>query len=191
LFKSVLEGFSLYEEAANNLFEMKTMIQSNPTTGELQRVVEQNRDRAALSNETAGASAALGEYLYHMGKTAFRHLQVSRARTALVESLVLCDMATDMRGVAIAIAGVAVCAHSEGRESLAARLFGLADWVASENRVAIWPPPEEHDYAAQVSATQEALGSLEFAHATVQGEALSVDDALEMIRAEYGSLKPQ
>jgi hypothetical protein len=98
-------------------------------------------------------------------------------------------MAKDMRGVAIAIAGVAVCAHSEGKESLAARLFGLADWVASENRVAIWPPPEEHDYAAQVSATQEALGSLEFAHATVQGEALSVDDALEMIRVEYSGIQ--
>jgi predicted ATPase/class 3 adenylate cyclase len=185
LFKSVLEGFSLYEEAANNLFEMKTMIQSNPTTHELQHVAEQNRDRAALPNETAGASAALGEYLYHMGKTAFRHRQVTRARAALVESLVLCDMAHDMRGVAIAIAGIAVCVHTEGDEELAARLFGLADWVASENRIAIWPPPEEHDYAAQVSATQEALGSLEFAHATVQGETLTIDDALEMIRAAY------
>jgi hypothetical protein len=90
-----------------------------------------------------------------------------------------------MRGVAIAIAGVAVCAHAEGKEELAARLFGLADWVASENRVAVWPPPEEHDYAAQVSATQEALGSLEFAHATVHGETLSIADALEMIEAEY------
>jgi hypothetical protein len=94
-------------------------------------------------------------------------------------------MAHDMRGVAIAIAGIAVCVHTEGDEELAARLFGLADWVASENRIAIWPPPEEHDYAAQVSATQEALGSLEFAHATVQGETLTIDDALEMIRAAY------
>ena len=50
LFKSVLEGFSLYEETANNLFEMKTMIQSNPTTAELQRVVEQNRNRATVVN---------------------------------------------------------------------------------------------------------------------------------------------
>jgi hypothetical protein len=170
---------------------MKTMIQSNPTTGELQRVVEQNRDRAALTNETAGASAALGEYLYHMGKTAFRHRQVKRARTALVESLVLCDMAQDRRGLAIALAGIAVCAHAEGKEDLAARLFGMADWVASENRIATWPPPEEHDYAAQVSATQEALGSLEFAHATVQGETLTVDDALELISVEYGSSKAQ
>jgi predicted ATPase/class 3 adenylate cyclase len=182
LFKSVLEGFSLYEETANNLFEMKTMIQSNPTTAELQRVVEQNRGRATVVSERAGAKAALGEYLYHMGKTAHRHDQFERAQNALVESLVLCEAAEDMRGVAIAIASLAVGAHAQGRDIVAARLFGLADLVASKQRVAIWPPPEEHDYAAQVSATQEALGSQEFAHATVAGESLTVEEAVEMVR---------
>ena len=59
-------------------------------------------------NERAGARAALGEYLYHMGKTAHRQGQFERAQAALVESLVLCDPAEDMRGVAIAIASLAV-----------------------------------------------------------------------------------
>ena len=117
LFKSVLEGFSIYEEPANNLFEMKTMIQSNPTTAELQRVVEQNRDRATVVNDKAGAKAALGEYLYHMGKTAHRQGQFERAETALVESLVLCDSAEDMRGVAIAVAALAVGAHARARHA--------------------------------------------------------------------------
>jgi predicted ATPase len=184
LFKSVLEGFSLYEETANNLFEMKTMIQSNPTTAELQRVVEQNRDRATVVKEKAGAKAALGEYLYHMGKTAHRHSQFERAQTALVESLVLCDSAEDMRGVAIAVAALAVGAHAQGRDMLAARLFGLADWVASKHRVAIWPPPEEHDYAAQVAATQDSIGNQDFAHATVAGESLTVADAISLVRSE-------
>ncbi len=184
LYRSVLEGFSLYEEAANNLFELKTMIQSNPTTEELQRVVEQNRDRATLTEDKAGPRAALAEYLYHMGKTAFRHNQVDRCETALLESLILCDAAKDMRGVAIAVAGLAVSAHSRGRDMLAARLFGLADWVASEHRLAVWPPPEERDYAGQVGATQEALGSLDFAHATVSGEAMAIDEAVELIRED-------
>ena len=184
LFKSALEGFSLYEEPANNLFEMKTMIQSNPTTAELQRVVEQNRDRAAVVSEKAGARAALGEYLYHMGKTAHRHSQFERAEAALVESLVLCDAAEDMRGVAIAIAALAVGAHAQGRDMLAAHLFGLADWVASKHHVAIWPPPEEHEYAAQMAATQESLESQEFAHATVAGESLTVEEAIALVQAE-------
>ena len=182
LFKSVLEGFSLYEETANNLFEMKTMIQSNPTTAELQRVVEQNRNRATVVNDRAGARAALGEYLYHMGKTAHRQDQFERAQDALVESLVLSDGAEDMQGVAIAIASLAVGAHAQGRDVVAARLFGLADLVASKHRVAIWPPPEEHDYAAQVASTQESLGSQEFAHATVAGESLTVEDAIALVR---------
>jgi predicted ATPase/class 3 adenylate cyclase len=184
LFKSALEGFSLYEEAANNLFEMKTMIQSNPTTGELERVVELNRDRAGSPDERAGAATALGEYIYHVGKTAFRHGQLKRARAALTESLILCDMAQDMRGVAMAVAGLAVCAHAEGQEPVAARLFGLADWVASEHKVGVWPPPEEHDYASQVGATQEALGSFDFAHATVQGESLTIEEAVALVAAD-------
>jgi tetratricopeptide (TPR) repeat protein len=183
LYRSVLEGFSLSEEAANNLFELKTMIQSNPTTDELQKIVQQNRDRAAWADEKAGPRAALGEYLYHIGKTAFRHDQIDRARTALTQSLVLCNSAGDKRGVAIAVAGLAVCAHAHGEEVVAARLFGLADWVASENKLAVWPPPEERDYAAQVASTQEALGSHDFARATIEGEGMGVEDALNLVEA--------
>jgi predicted ATPase/class 3 adenylate cyclase len=190
LYRSALEGFTLYEEAANNLFELKTMIQSNPTTDELQRVVEQNRGRAQLTEDRIGPRAALGEYLYHMGKTAFRHGQVERAQTALVESLILCHGAKDMRGVAIAVAGLAVCAHVLGREAMAARLFGLADWVASENRVEVWPPPEERDYAVMVGATRDALGGQNFAHATVEGEAITVEEAIEMVAEKAAEKRP-
>jgi predicted ATPase/class 3 adenylate cyclase len=184
LYRSVLEEFTLYEEAANNLFELKTMIQSNPTTAELQDIVAENRDRAAWVDSNAGPRAALGEYLYHMGKTAHRQGQLDRAKACLVESLVLCDAAADMRGVAIALGSLAVGAHDIGRDQLAARLFGLADWVASEHRVAIWPPPEEHDYAAVVAATRDALGGPDFAHATVEGESMGVERAIELLQAE-------
>ena len=119
-----------------------------------------------------------------MGKTAHRQGQFERAETALVESLVLCDSAEDMRGVAIAVAALAVGAHGQERDMLAARLFGLADWVASKHRVATWPPPEEHDYAAQVAATQDSIGSQDFAHATVAGESLTVADAISLVRNE-------
>jgi predicted ATPase len=175
LYRSVLEKFNLYEEAANNLFELKTMIQSNPSTAELQNVVETNRRRATLDDERLGSRAALGEYLYHMGKTAYRHDQLARAREALLASLVLCDGAGDMRGVSIAVAGLAVCAHADGDDERAAQLFGLADWLASKHRVETWPPPEEKDYQSQVEATREALGTKEFARLTIEGESLSLD----------------
>lgn len=183
LYRSALEGFGLYEEAANNLFELKTMIQSNPTTDELQLIVEKNRSRSELAEDRSGPRAALAEYLYHMGKTAFRHHQVDRARTALSQSLSLSHSAKDFGSVALATAGLAVCAHAQGDEHVAARLFGLADWVASENRLTVWPPPEERDYAAQVAATREALGGKAFAHATVAGESMSIDEALALVSA--------
>jgi tetratricopeptide (TPR) repeat protein len=181
LYRSALEGFGLYEEAANNLFELKTMIQSNPTTDELQLIVENNRNRAELADDRSGPKAALAEYLYHMGKTAFRHHQIDRARTALSQSLSLSHSAKEFGGVALATAGLAVCAHAQGDEPVAARLFGLADWVASENRLTVWPPPEERDYAAQVATTREALGGKAFAHATVAGESMSIDEALALV----------
>ncbi|HEY5579001.1 MAG TPA: adenylate/guanylate cyclase domain-containing protein, partial [Acidimicrobiia bacterium] len=159
LYRSVLEGFSLSEEASNNLFELKTMIQGNPSTTELQEIVESNRNRAVRIEGQAGARAALAEYLYHVGKTAYRNEQIERSRGALAESLQLSDAAGDKRGVAVAVAGLAVCAHALDENESAARLFGLADWVASDAQVRIWPPPDEPDYAHQVAAVREALGA--------------------------------
>jgi hypothetical protein len=127
----------------------------------------------------AGARAALAEYLYHVGKTAYRHDQVARSRDALAESLRLADAAGDSRGAAIAVAGLAVCAHTLGDHEAAARLFGLADWMASANQIRIWPPPDEPDYARQVAAVREELGA-GFVRATMEGESLSVEQALAL-----------
>ena len=179
LYRSVLEGFSLSEEASNNLFELKTMIQGNPSTAELREIVESNRNRAVRIEGQAGARAALAEYLYHVGKTAYRHDQVERSREALAESLRLADAADDARGAAIAVAGLAVCAHTLGDNQAAARLFGLADWMASVNQIRIWPPPDEPDYAHQVAAVREELGA-GFVRATMEGESLSVEQALAL-----------
>jgi tetratricopeptide (TPR) repeat protein len=179
LYRSVLEGFSLSEEAVNNLFELKTMIQGNPSTADLQAIVEANRDRAVRIENQAGARAALAEYLYHMGRTAFRHQQIERSKTALAESLKLADAAGDGRGTAIAVASLAVCAQTVGDDETAARLFGLAEWIASNKHVPTWPPPEEPDYASIVAAVRDALG-VGFARATMEGESLTVDQALDL-----------
>jgi tetratricopeptide (TPR) repeat protein len=179
LYRSVLEGFSLSEEASNNLFELKTMIQGNPSTAELREIVETNRGRAVRIEGQAGARAALAEYLYHVGKTAFRHGQIERSKTALAESMRLADTAGDKRGTAIAVAGLAVSAQTLGDNETAARLFGLAEWIASEGQVRIWPPPDEPDYSSRVASVREALGA-GFVRATMDGEALTVGQAMEL-----------
>ena len=75
----------------------------------------------------------------------------------------------------------AVCAHAQGRDELAARLFGVADLVASRHRVAIWPPPEEHDYRTQVEETRESLGTAEFTRLTIEGESLDIDAVVGLV----------
>jgi hypothetical protein len=91
----------------------------------------------------------------------------------------LADAAGDTRGAAIAVAGLAVCTHTLGDDQAAARLFGLADWIASANHVRLWPPPDEPDYAALVAEVRDALGA-GFVRATMEGESLSIEQALAL-----------
>jgi predicted ATPase/class 3 adenylate cyclase len=185
LYRFVIEGFSLSEESSNNLFELKTLIQGEVSIAELHGVVESNRKRAEMEGDS-GARLALAEYLYHVGKTAHRQSQHERARRALVETLYLARTADDMGMVANTLAALAVAAHARSENEMAARLFGLADWYATSNKVAPWPPAQEHDYLDKVAAAKAALGGQLFASETIQGEALSLDDAIGLVGAGPG-----
>lgn len=158
LFRGVLEGFGLNEEASTNLFELKTMIQGNPPTSVLMEVVEFNRRRANETEGQVGARAALAEYLYHMGKTAQRAGEPFRAWHPLVESLRLCIEAVDGRGAAIAAVALAGLIRLQGDQVSAGHLYALAEKTALRDRL-IWPPPDEVGYADSFAATRDALGS--------------------------------
>lgn len=122
LYRSVLGGFSLSEEAPNNLFELKTMIQGQPVD------CRTPRDRR-IESESGGVDRGSGW-----------------------------------------------SAGGSAENESAARLFGLADWVANDGQVRIWPPPDEPDYANQVAAVREALGA-GCVRATMEGESLSIEQA--------------
>lgn len=158
LFRGVLEGFGLSEEATSNLFELKTMIQGNPPTRVLMEVVDHNRQRAAQIEGQVGARAALAEYLYHMGKTAQRAGEPYRAWHPLVESLRLCIEAVDGRGAAIAAAALAGLTRVQGDHVTAGHLYALAERTARRDRLVDWPPPDEEGYTDSFAATRESLG---------------------------------
>lgn len=180
LYRSVLEGFSLSEEASNNLFELKTMIQGNPTTAELQQIVQWNRDRARQVTGSIGAKAAMAEYLYHMGKTAQRDGNLERARRALIESMRLAIDAEDGRAIAIAAAGVGVIIHGLGEDDRAARVLAFADRMVADDPAIPWPPPEEGNYAEVCEEVERRLGD-GYAEAAAAGAALSRTEALRLV----------
>ncbi|HSJ28560.1 MAG TPA: adenylate/guanylate cyclase domain-containing protein [Acidimicrobiia bacterium] len=173
LFLSVLEGFRLSEEVANNLFELKTMIQGNLSASELQAVVQSNRERAELSGDR-GARTALGEYVYHIGSTAFSQRQFDRACEALIESLTLSASADDRRGVSLALRGLASTFHAIGDWEAAATMLGAASTGSAV------PPARGHTDSATILADVRAnLGESAAESAHEAGARLSPNDAAE------------
>jgi predicted ATPase/class 3 adenylate cyclase len=185
LFRSALDGFAKTEVATDSLFELKTMIQGNPTIAELQQVARWNKERAAMPGEL-GTQAALGEYLYHLGRTAQRRGELDRAGTAVTESLGLCLRAGDLRGVAIALIRLGQIDRESGRPERAAVLFGAADEVARRDHLAPWPPADEPDYPEHRAALERHLGTTALDAALREGAATSVGDLVALLRGSPG-----
>ncbi|MFO7547922.1 MAG: adenylate/guanylate cyclase domain-containing protein [Acidimicrobiia bacterium] len=181
LYRSVLEGFSLSEEASNNLFELKTMIQGNPSTAELQAIVEVNRDRAKLTEGQVGARAALGEYLLHVGLTALRQTELERGRSALAESLALCMQAGDLRGVVLALRALATAFHASGDHETAVSMLGAGEAILgprAPSEVVGGIPTDE-----VVADARDSLGEQSFTQAWNRGSALGAGGALVLTRS--------
>jgi predicted ATPase/class 3 adenylate cyclase len=179
LFRSVLEGFRLSEEASNNLFELKTMIQGNPTASELQEVVQANRERAELTGDL-GARTALGEYLYHVGLTALRQHQLERARHALTESLALHAQAGNRHGVGLALHALASTLHAAENWEAAATMLGAAEATQV-------PSTPDHTDSTRIIADVQANLGLPLADAAhEEGTRLNPDDAVK--RAQSSSV---
>ncbi len=177
LYRSVLEGFSLSEEASNNLFELKTMIQGNPSTAELQAIVQANRERAHRTEGQKGARAALGEYLYHVGLTALRQRQAERSRQSLVESLDLCIQAADEQGVALALCALAATFMQRQEAEAAVAMLAAAAGGSTP------PNPPETDPTRIGEDARNALGETEFVRAWDEGSKAGPDGALTAARS--------
>lgn len=185
LFHGVLEGFGLSEEATSNLFELKTMIQGNPSTESLIQVVGYNRRRAGETEGHVGAKAALAEYLYHMGKTAQRVGEDFRAPAPLRESLELCIDAVDGRGAAIAAVALAGLLVARGEPGAAARLYAIAERTAQRDGLTEWPPPDEVGYAEARETAKKALGE-GWDQAMKDAATMTWEDALDLVDAATG-----
>ncbi len=132
----------------------------------------------------AGEKAALAEYLYHLGKNAYRQGQLERARVALAESLALCRDAEDYRGAATALITLGRVGEADGDLVRATILFSAANAVAEADAFTPWPPLDEPQYPEHVDKARAALGSERFDKAWQRGRSMSLDASTAFARNE-------
>ena len=182
LFENALAAFSSSDEAANNLFELKAMIQGNPSVAELQQIAEWNKERAGFEGQL-GVKAALAEYLYHLGRTAVRQGQLIRAHAALRESVALCRDARDYRGAVTALIHLGRVLAAQDDHEHALMLYAAAATVADADSLDPWPPVNESDYHVNVETSRAALGVDLSDRIWRDGLALSLNEAVTAVRA--------
>ncbi len=186
LYESALKSFSRTEEVVDHLGAMKIVIQGNPSISEMRQVAQWNKERAAMA-KPAGQKAALAEYLYHLGKNAYRQGQSERAGFALVESLALCRDAEDYRGATIALIALGRVCGTDGDWVRATILFSVANTVAEADPFTPWPPLDEPQYHEHVDQARAAVGSDPFDKAWQRGRSMSLDASIAFARNEPGT----
>jgi predicted ATPase/class 3 adenylate cyclase len=176
LYRSVLADFGRGEQVADNLFELRMMLQGRVSLEQLRLIAEWNQERAKQGDR--GVRAALAEHLFHLGKTAFRRGELERAKKALGESLVLSDAAEDYRGVAIALIALGRVHAADDDMTEAARYLAHASAVADADGLSPWPPLDEPDYEQHVVEVREHLEAPAFEKAWHEGRAMTLHEAI-------------
>jgi non-specific serine/threonine protein kinase len=138
------------------------------------RLLEMSLALKRQLNDTRGMAHSLN----NLAEIELRDQQAGsqdRARDYYAESLLLFTRLGDGPRVAESLAGIAMLVTREQPEQ-AGRLFGAAERLREEHRIAAGPLNEE--YAYHLERVAEALGDAAATAAVVMGKALSTDQAV-------------
>jgi predicted ATPase len=125
-----------------------------------------------------------GAVLHNLGYLALHSGQLGEAEARFAESLTLFRAVGHRWSVADSLAGLAALAAARGRASLAARLFGAekaahdAIDVSGRQR----DPANLREWERYMALAREALGEAAWRDAWHEGQALALEEALELAR---------
>ena len=133
-------------------------------------------ERRAMLPEV-GAKSAIAENLYSLGKLVGLHGDLSRATAILRDSLTLFHEIGHKRGAALSFLGLATVARAQGDFPRSACLLGSAEALA-ETSLNSLTKYERSAFEEGQTATQVGLDCDVLAKSLTEGEAMSIDEAV-------------
>lgn len=146
--------------------------------GRLEEAININ-EAARRLYESAGDQRGMAWSVTNVGRLAGILHEHSRAALNLSQALELYDLLGDRSGIAETLEGFAYIAHSIHNDPLAARMLGSADHLRKELGYPV-PQTDLPGYSQLVQDTAAAMGDLAFQKAWSDGEALPLEDAMQM-----------
>ncbi|MGH3813138.1 MAG: LuxR C-terminal-related transcriptional regulator [Pseudonocardiaceae bacterium] len=146
-------------------------------------LIEAKELATAISNPWLAAHAN-----HHLGELARRRDDPSQAEDLHHEALTLRARAGLRPGVAESLESLAALATDQESFSEAARLFGATSAMRAEIGLARWPA-DQASYDTDVARARDALGEHAFDAVWVEGEALTVDEAVTYVSRARGERK--
>lgn len=131
----------------------------------------------ALSQE-AGSKKVIARSLRNLGRLVYRQGDHARAQALLKESLRLSKELGYKDGIMLCLQGVAEVLGAYGHLVRAARLFGAATLLRESIGAALYPR-DQAELEQTVSAARAALGTEAFGVAWAEGQAMTLEQAVE------------
>jgi ATP/maltotriose-dependent transcriptional regulator MalT len=138
----------------------------------------------AIREQLGGNKQGQAFSLFHLARIA-RHLgDYAAARSRHAEGMLLFQQTGDRRGIGYSLAGLAILAAAQGDAQRAAKLSGA---LASLERVlgSFLDAPLQIEYDQELAAVRAALDEEAFAAAWDEGQAMTMEQAIEYALEQY------
>jgi predicted ATPase/DNA-binding CsgD family transcriptional regulator len=161
--------------------------------GDITRAYTLLEEAVALAR-AVGNWWSLGRRLVRMGQVAQAQGNLEHAQASIQEGLATCKEAGDYWGVIKALVGSAGVAVRRSEPERAARLLGAVE-MRRNTIGATLEVVDQLEYGRNITATQAALSAQQFSQAWEQGQAMSLEDAInygqEKVEALHEASTPQ